>query len=152
MFTGLIEETGALRSIQRGAHSAVLTIGAGRVLEGLKIGDSIAVNGVCLTVTDFSSSGFSADVMHETLSLIHISHLLVYELKQIGLQDAQVNHHGIVYTKLPPSSACTHCTAIGFLGHLDTYPGVPGKNVRPQIIPHYDGKDIRLGQSDVRCV
>ena len=72
-----------------------------------------------------------------------------YELKQIGLQDAQVNHHGIVYTKLPPSSACTHCTAIGFLGHLDTYPGVPGKNVRPQIIPHYDGKDIRLGQSDV---
>lgn len=68
MFTGLIEETGALKSIQRGDHSAVLTIGAELVLEGLKIGDSIAVNGVCLTVTDFSSSGFSADVMHETLN------------------------------------------------------------------------------------
>ena len=51
MFTGIIEEVGTLRSVQRGAHSAVLTIGASRVLSDLKIGDSVAVNGVGLTAT-----------------------------------------------------------------------------------------------------
>ena len=51
MFTGIIEEVGTLRSVRRGAHSAVLTIGASRVLSDLKIGDSVAVNGVCLTAT-----------------------------------------------------------------------------------------------------
>lgn len=96
-----------------------------------------------------TGSDASSNTIPSTMRQFDLAHLLVYELKQIGLQDAQVNYHGIVYTKLPPSSACTHCTAIGFLGHLDTHPGVPGKNVRPQIIPHYDGKDIRLGQSDV---
>ena len=51
MFTGLIEEVGTLRAVRRGAHSAVLSIGAETVLSGLKTGDSVAVNGVCLTVT-----------------------------------------------------------------------------------------------------
>ena len=53
--------------LQRGRRSAVLTVRAGAVLEGTKTGDSIAVNGVCLTVTALSGHGFSADVMHETL-------------------------------------------------------------------------------------
>lgn len=68
MFTGIIEETGTLGGIRKGQHSAVLRINARTVLEGVKIGDSIAVNGVCLTVTAFDASGFSADVMHETLN------------------------------------------------------------------------------------
>ncbi len=68
MFTGIIEEVGTLRSVQRGAHSAVLTIGASRVLSDLKIGDSVAVNGVCLTATRLLPDGFTADVMHETLN------------------------------------------------------------------------------------
>ena len=67
MFTGLIEEVGTLRAVRRGAHSAVLSIGAETVLSGLKTGDSVAVNGVCLTVTAQDSGGFTADVMHETL-------------------------------------------------------------------------------------
>ncbi len=67
MFTGLIEETGRLGSIRRGTYSAVLSIRAATVLKDLKIGDSIAVNGVCLTVTSFDRSSFCADVMHETL-------------------------------------------------------------------------------------
>lgn len=67
MFTGLIEETGTLQRVQRGAKSAVLTIRASVVLEGLCVGDSIAVNGVCLTATAHDNSSFSADVMHETL-------------------------------------------------------------------------------------
>ena len=68
MFTGIIEETGTLDGIRKGQHSAVLRINAQKVLEGVKTGDSIAVNGVCLTVTAFDASGFSADVMHETLN------------------------------------------------------------------------------------
>ena len=67
MFTGLIEEVGTLRAVRRGAHSAVLSIAARTVLEDLKVGASVAVNGVCLTVTAQDSGGFTADVMHETL-------------------------------------------------------------------------------------
>lgn len=67
MFTGIVEEIGRVEQIQRGRQSAVLTIQAKMVLEGTKIGDSIAVNGVCLTVTELLTGQFSADVMHETL-------------------------------------------------------------------------------------
>ena len=59
---------GVLRSVRRGAHSAVLSIGAETVLSDLKIGDSVAVNGVCLTATTVDAGGFTADVMHETLN------------------------------------------------------------------------------------
>lgn len=68
MFTGIVEEVGAIKNIKRGQHSAVLTIQAKTVLEGTRIGDSIAVNGICLTVTRLFPDGFSADVMHETLN------------------------------------------------------------------------------------
>ena len=68
MFTGLVEELGTIRSIRRGAQSAVLSIGANVVLDDLKIGDSVAVNGVCLTATSQDAGGFTADVMHETLN------------------------------------------------------------------------------------
>ena len=68
MFTGIVEEMGVIRSIRRGACSAVLSIGAETVLSDLKIGDSVAVNGVCLTATTVDAGGFTADVMHETLN------------------------------------------------------------------------------------
>lgn len=68
MFTGIVNEVGTLLGIHRGANSAVLTIGATTILEDVKLGDSIAVNGVCLTVTSFTPSQFTADVMHETLN------------------------------------------------------------------------------------
>ncbi len=68
MFTGIVEEVGRVASICKGAHSCVLTVSASKVLEDVHLGDSIATNGVCLTVTDFTRSSFSADVMHETLN------------------------------------------------------------------------------------
>lgn len=67
MFTGIVEELGTIRAVRRGTASAVLSIGASEVLSDLKIGDSVAVNGVCLTVTSLDDGGFTADVMHETL-------------------------------------------------------------------------------------
>ena len=68
MFTGIVEEIGTLKKIVWGAHSAVLSIQARHVLSDAAVGDSIAVNGICLTVTSLSPSGFTADVMHETLN------------------------------------------------------------------------------------
>ena len=68
MFTGIIEEIGTITAVQKGAKSARLTIKADMIFEDMKLGDSIAVNGVCLTVTDFNQNTFSADVMNETLS------------------------------------------------------------------------------------
>ena len=67
MFTGIVEELGTVAGIRRGARSAVLQIRARTVLEDLKIGDSVAVNGICLTVVALGTDSFSADVMHETL-------------------------------------------------------------------------------------
>lgn len=67
MFTGIIEEIGTISSVAEGSLSAVVTIQAKKVLEGSKVGDSIAVNGVCLTVTSIHGGLFTADVMAETL-------------------------------------------------------------------------------------
>ena len=67
MFTGIIEEIGKIKSIKPGLKSAVLSIEASRIMDDVKIGDSIAVNGVCLTATTVSPTGFTADVMAETL-------------------------------------------------------------------------------------
>lgn len=77
MFTGIIEEVGQIASIRKGAHSCVLTVRAHKVLEDVHLGDSIATNGVCLTVTDFTGSTFSADVMHETLNRSSLGSLRV---------------------------------------------------------------------------
>lgn len=75
MFTGIIEEIGVVQTIRHGVNSAILTIQANKVLQGTHLGDSIAVNGVCLTVTALHASGFSADVMHETLNRSSLGNL-----------------------------------------------------------------------------
>lgn len=67
MFTGIIEEIGRVRALRRGARSFTLEIEACKVLEGTQVGDSIATNGVCLTVTRMDEGGFAADVMPETV-------------------------------------------------------------------------------------
>ena len=67
MFTGIIEELGTVGQMDRRPDSIKLTIQARKVLEGTQLGDSIAVNGVCLTVTSMTDSSFTADVMHETM-------------------------------------------------------------------------------------
>jgi riboflavin synthase len=66
MFTGIIEEIGFMRRIHRQGQAMVLTVGAKLVLEDVKLGDSISVNGVCLTVVSFDKESFSVDVMPET--------------------------------------------------------------------------------------
>lgn len=77
MFTGIIEEIGMIKQIQSGKNSAVLTIGIKSISQDMHIGDSVAVNGVCLTVTDFAADFFRADVMHETLERSSLGHLKI---------------------------------------------------------------------------
>lgn len=75
MFTGIVEEIGRVHSVIKSAKSAKITIKASRVLEGTKLGDSISTNGVCLTVTEFTSNTFTVDVMAETMRRSNL-HLL----------------------------------------------------------------------------
>lgn len=67
VFTGIIEEKGTIKQIVKGEKSSIITIQADKVLKGTNIGDSIAVNGICLTVTSINNNCFSADVMAETI-------------------------------------------------------------------------------------
>ncbi len=72
MFTGLIGELGSITAIEKSESSAVFTISAPKLISQIAVGDSVAVNGVCLTATAISGNVFSADVMIQTLSLTHI--------------------------------------------------------------------------------
>ena len=75
MFTGIIEEIGIVESVVRGKASAALTIKAEKIIQDLKLGDSINTNGACLTVTDFHSGKFTVDVMAETLRRTNLNEL-----------------------------------------------------------------------------
>lgn len=77
MFTGIVEEMGSVKTLRREAGSARLTASASAVLEGTAIGDSICVNGVCLTVVDMSASEFSSDVAVETLKVTNLGELKI---------------------------------------------------------------------------
>jgi riboflavin synthase len=77
MFTGLIGELGSITAIEKSESSAVFTINAPQLISQIAVGDSVAVNGVCLTATAISGSTFTADVMIQTLSLTSLSQVSV---------------------------------------------------------------------------
>ena len=77
MFTGLISELGNVTALTKGTESAVFTINAPGLITEIKTGDSVAVNGVCLTATSISGTEFTADVMVQTLSLTSLSQTVV---------------------------------------------------------------------------
>jgi len=77
MFTGIIEEIGIIREIQKGMQSSVLIIQGDTIFRDLKLGDSVAVNGVCLTAANCSKNTFTADVMDETLNRSDIGELKI---------------------------------------------------------------------------
>jgi riboflavin synthase len=77
MFTGLITERGVVTDITRSETAAIFTVRAPHSVAGMAIGDSIAVNGVCLTATSLSADSFTADVMVQTLSLTSLAQLKI---------------------------------------------------------------------------
>ena len=90
MFTGLIGELGSITAIEKSESSAVFTINAPKLISQIAVGDSVAVNGVCLTATAISGNVFSADVMIQTLSLTSLSQLSVSSPVNLELA-AQLN-------------------------------------------------------------
>ena len=96
MFTGLITELGRVTAIERGESSAIFTITAPHSVQGLAIGDSIAVNGTCLTATSLTSDCFTADVMVQTLSLTSLGQLgigSVVNLELAAQMDMRMGGH-----------------------------------------------------------
>lgn len=75
MFTGIIEEIGKIENFQRTNNGAVLTISCSEILKDVKLGDSIAINGVCQTVTNYTGKSFSVDVSPETIAVTNFSRL-----------------------------------------------------------------------------
>lgn len=86
MFTGIIEEIGTVKAVDKTNNAASLSITCNAVLENTKIGDSIAVNGVCLTVTKLLKSGFTADIMPETMNRSSLNFLTIG--KHVNLERA----------------------------------------------------------------
>ena len=77
MFTGLIAELGRITAVEKGESSAVFTIAAPQLISQITLGDSVAVNGVCLTATSITGDAFTADVMVQTLAVTSLSQLSV---------------------------------------------------------------------------
>ena len=90
MFTGLIGELGSITAIEKGESSAVFTINAPKLISQIAVGDSVAVNGVCLTATAISGTTFTADVMIQTLTLTSLGKLSVASTVNLELA-AQLN-------------------------------------------------------------
>lgn len=76
IFTGIVEELGTVNRLERGSRSCRISISCSEVVSDAKVGDSIAVNGVCLTVTEFSRTHFTADVMPETFDRTTLRNLI----------------------------------------------------------------------------
>ncbi len=85
MFTGLISHLGNVKSIELNKESAKLVITNPAITKEIKVGDSISVNGVCLTATEFDSEGFTVDVMVQTLNLTSTGKLKVGDLVNLEL-------------------------------------------------------------------
>jgi len=77
MFTGLIAELGSITAIKKSETSAIFTINAPGLISEIALGDSVAVNGVCLTATSIEGTSFTADVMVQTLNLTSLSQIFV---------------------------------------------------------------------------
>ena len=75
MFTGIIEEMGTVLSVTKSSAEAHIIISANKIFEDLKLGDSVAVNGVCLTASEIKGNTFKADVMNETFSRSSLAQL-----------------------------------------------------------------------------
>lgn len=76
-----------------------------------------------------------------------LAKMLVREMREIGIKDADMDEYGYVYGHIPATPGYETSTAIGFIAHMDTAPDYSGENVNPQIIENYDGNDVVLGTS-----
>ncbi|MFC4356282.1 riboflavin synthase [Chryseomicrobium palamuruense] len=113
MFTGIIEELGTVTRVSRSRESMTLTIAAQKILSDVSLGDSIAINGICLTVTSFSSSQFTVDVMPETFAATTIGELSTgsrVNLERAMAANGRFGGHFVT----------GHCDAVGEITSIQT--------------------------------
>jgi len=172
LFTGIIEEIGTVRRIEHGAKGARLTIQAKTVLEDTRIGDSIATNGVCLTVVSMTDDSFSADVMAESLrrsslgtlqggSLVNLEramaangrfggHIVSGHIDGTGTIASQKREDNAVWVKIKtPAPLLRYIVEKGSIaidGVSLTVAAVTDTDFSVSIIPHTGAQTILLGK------
>lgn len=94
-------------------------------------------------VSVWTTSDESSSTHPSSLHELDLSRMLVDELKAMGIKDASLDENGYVMASIP-SNIDSDVPAVGFIAHVDTAPDASGRDIKPQIIPDYDGKDIPL--------
>jgi riboflavin synthase len=162
MFTGLIEELGIVQDISKQQKSAQITISSKKTRRGLKVGDSIAVNGVCLTAAAISKTGFCADLLPETIRITNLGDLVVGEsinleramrqndrvmghlvsghVEGVGqIEEKAVHGNSLAIKILIPASVRKYCILKGSIavdGVSLTIQSLYRKGITVEIIPH----------------
>lgn len=95
----------------------------------------------------WTSSEWNSTQEPSSMRQFDLAHQLAFELRELGLQDVIVDNYSFVYGRLPATFGYEDRPVLGLLAHLDTHPDCPGRNVRPQLVEHYDGSDVPLGDS-----
>ncbi len=178
MFTGIIESVGQLRKVERRGNDVRLTVASGKLdLSDVKLGDSIATNGVCLTVVELMSDGYVADISAETVSLTGFSHYQVGKAVNLEkavtpttrlgghmvsghvdgiahVDDRQFRGQAIEFWLSPPEELgryIAHKGSITIDGVSLTVNEVQGHRFRLTIVPHTAGEttlvDLKAGDS-----
>ncbi len=98
-------------------------------------------------ISVWTTSDEESKTVPSTDRQLNLAHILLEEMKEMGLSDTMIDENGYVYGSLPASEGYENIPPLGFLAHMDTAPDYSGQNVKLQIIDNYDGKDIVLGQS-----
>ena len=93
----------------------------------------------------FTTSDEQTDAVPSTQGQLELANLLAKEMKELGIADASVDGHGYVVGHIPPTKGFEEKPRIGFIAHMDTAPDCTGKNVKPKLIPDYNGEDLCLG-------
>lgn len=162
MFTGIIEELGTVISLKRGSQSAVLTMQGKKISDDLALGDSVAVNGVCLTVKSINRNIFQADVMNETFHRSSLGelkrgakvnleramaangrfggHMVAGHVDAVGeITDIRQDDNAIWFTIHVPQSVMKYCIEKGSIA-LDgislTIAEITGDTISVSMIPH----------------
>lgn len=94
-----------------------------------------------------TASAEDVDATPTTARQFDLAHLLVDELRALGMAEVYEDEHAYVYAALPASAGMEGELAIGLIAHIDTVPDFSGENVRPQVIENYDGGEVTLGTS-----
>ena len=98
-------------------------------------------------VVVYTTSDEESTTVPTSMRQFDLAHLLVDELRALGISDAEVDDKCYVYATLPATEGYENATKLGFIAHMDTAPDFCGENVKPRIIEHYDGNDVVLGTS-----